>query len=144
MKKRNIIIIIICTIILVIVAITTIQKKPDIENIYLSSDRDSDSEKLRLDNNYFFNNRNSDIYLIMEVKHLTPEDEIKVEWVKIEDNSYKVIQKNIISPERKGSGKIIISFVKKEGIYSPGNYNVQTYLNGNKKISEEFYISDKT
>ncbi len=143
MKKRNIIIFIICTGLLIIVVITTMQEKPDIENIYLSLDKNFDFEKLKLDNNYTFSSQDSDIYLIMEVKHLGLEDEIKVEWIKIENNSYDVIQKNIINPEKKGSGKIIISLIKHNNVYSAGSYNVETYLNGDKKITEEFYIIDR-
>lgn len=143
MKKINIIILIICTIILIIVSITVMQKRPDIENIYLSSDRDSSFDKLKQNNNYYFDSRNLDIYLIIEVKHLTTEDEIKVQWEKIENSSYKIIQKNIVNPEQKGSGKIIISLVKKNDMYPPGNYNVRIYLNGSSKISKKFYISDK-
>ncbi|MBE3092489.1 MAG: hypothetical protein IMZ51_02330 [Chloroflexi bacterium] len=143
MKKINIIILIICTIILIIVSITVMQKRPDIESIYLSSDRDSSFDKLKQNNNYYFDSRNLDIYLIIEVKHLTAEDEIKVEWEKIENSSYKIIQKNIINPEQKGSGKIIISLVKKNDMYPPGNYDVRIYLNGVSKISKKFYISDK-
>jgi len=143
MKKINIIILIICTIILIIVSITVMQKRPDIENIYLSSDRDSSFDKLKQNNNYYFDSRNLDIYLIIEVKHLTTEDEIKVQWEKTENSSYKIIQKNIVNPEQKGSGKIIISLVKKNDMYPPGNYNVRIYLNGSSKISKKFYISDK-
>lgn len=143
MKKINIIILIICTIILIIVSITVMQKRPDIENIYLSSDRDSSFDKLKQNNNYYFDSRNLDIYLIIEVKHLTTEDEIKVEWEKIENSSYKIIQKNIVNLEQKGSGKIIISLVKKNDMYPPGNYDVRIYLNGSSKISKKFYISDK-
>ncbi|MBA7559612.1 hypothetical protein ES708_01227 [subsurface metagenome] len=143
MKKINIIILIICTIILIIVSITVMQKRPDIESIYLSSDRDSSFDKLKQNNNYYFDSQNLDIYLIIEVKHLTTEDEIKVQWEKIENSSYKIIQKNIVNPEQKGSGKIIISLVKKNDMYSPGNYNVRIYLNGVSKISKKFYISAK-
>lgn len=144
MKKINIIILIICTIILIIVSITTvIKKRPDLENIYLSSDRDSSFDQLKQNNNYYFDSQNLDIYLIIEVKHLTTEDEIKVQWEKIENSSYKIIQKNIVNPEQKGSGKIIISLVKKNDMYPPGNYNVRIYLNGGSIISKKFYISDK-
>ena len=144
MTKRNIIIFIACTGLLIIVVITTMQEKPDIENIYLGLDRDSDLEKSGPDNDYFFSSHDPDIYLIIEVKHLGPEDEIKVEWLKIEDDSYDTIQKNIINPEKKGSGKIIISLIKHDGFYSAGNYIVETYLNGDKKITEEFHIRDRT
>jgi hypothetical protein len=140
MKKRNILIIIILTIILAIVSITTLQKKPDIENIYLSSSKDSSLNELSQYNHNYFNSRNSNIYLIINVKHLTTEDEIRVEWEKIEDNSNEIIQSNTVKPEQKGSGKIIILLVKKNGIYSPGSYNVKVYLNRDNKISEKFYI----
>jgi hypothetical protein len=144
MKKINIIILIICTIILIIVSIiTVIKKRPDIENIYLSSNRDSSFDQLKQNNNYYFDGRNLDIYLIIEVKHLTTEDEIKVQWEKIENSSCKIIQKNIVNPEQKGSGKIIISLVKKNDMYPSGGYNVRVYLNGGSKISKKFYISDK-
>ena len=144
MTKRNIIILIACTGLLIIVIITTMQEKPDIENIYLSIDRDSDFETSGSDNDYSFSRHDPDIYLIIEVKRLGPEDEIKVEWLKIEDGSYDVIQKNIINPEKKGSGKIIISLIKHDDVYSAGNYIVETYLNGDKKITEEFYIQNRT
>jgi len=144
MKKINIIILIICTIILIIVSITTVKKKsPDIENIYLSSDRDSGFDQLKQNDNYHFDSQNLDIYLIIEVKHLTTEDEIKARWEKIENGSCKIIQKNIVNPEQNGSGKIIISLVKKNDMYSPGSYEVRVYLNGDSKISKKFYISDK-
>jgi len=123
-----------------IVSITILQKKPDIENIYLSSSKDSSLNELNQDNQYYFNSRNSNIYLIINVKYLTSEDEIRVEWEKTEDNSNEIIQSNTVKPEQNGSGKIIILLVKKNGIYSPGSYNVNVYLNEGNKISEKFYI----
>lgn len=140
MKKRNIIIFIICTGLLIIVVMTTMQEKPDIENIYLSLDKNSDSGNSTSGNDYNFGAQDSDIYLIMEIKHFGTEDEIEVEWIKTENDSSDVIQKNIINPEKKGSGKIIVSLIKHNDIYSAGNYSVVTYLNGDKKITEEFYI----
>jgi len=144
MTKRNIIILIACTGLLIIVVVTTMQEKPEIENIYLSTDRDYDFEKSAPDDDYSFGSHDQDIYLIIEVKRLDPEDEIKVEWLKAEEDSYDVIQQNIINPEEKGSGKIIISLIKHDDIYFAGNYIVKTYLNGDKKITEEFYVQNRT
>lgn len=143
MKKRNIIIFIICTGLLIIVVMTTMQEKPDIKNIYLSLDKNFDSGNSTLDNGYTFSTHDPDIYLIMEIKHAGPEDEIEVEWIKTENDSSDVIQKNIINPEKKGSGKIIVSLIKHNNVYSAGNYSVETYLNGDKKITEEFHIIDR-
>ena len=115
MNKRNIIIIIVITVILVIISITTIKTKPDIKNIYLSSDKNSDIEELELeqDNGFHFNSPHKDIYLILEVKHLTTEDEVQVQWEKIENNSSRIIQENIIHPEKKGSGKLLFHWPEK-------------------------------
>jgi len=143
MKKRDILIITLLTIILIIVLTTTLQKKPQIESIYLSSNKDSDFEELQLNKNYSFDSRNSDIYLIIKVKHLKVNDKIKVEWSKIEndDNNYSTIQKNIFEIKEDGSGKIVILLVKRSKFYSPGKYNVEVYLNDESKISEKFYIN---
>jgi len=142
MNKRNITIIIITVIVLIIAVIATIYTKPGIENIYLSSDKDSGIDEIKKDNGYYFSSLDTDIYLIIEVKHLTTGDEIKVQWEKIENDSIEIIQKNIVYPEKKGSGKIVASLVKKNNTYSPGTYNVTVYLSGVEKMSEKFYISD--
>jgi len=144
MNKRNIIIIIVITAILVIILITALKTKPDIENIYLSSDKNSNIEELKPEQNngFYFNSPHTDIYLIMTVKYLTTEDEIHVQWEKKENSSGRIIQENIISPEKKGSGKIIVSLVKKDNVYSSGNYTVTVFLNNDKKTAENFYISN--
>ena len=143
MSKRNIIILIVLTAILIAVSITTIRNEPDIENIYLSSDKDINTGKLEQNNDhYYFNDSNIDIYLIIKVKYLTTQDEIKVEWEKIEDNSFKIIQENTIHPEQKGSGKIVISLVKRNATHPPGKYTVDVFLNGSKQFSKQFSISD--
>ncbi len=142
MKKRDILIIIILTVILIIALITTIQKKPEIENIYLSSDKDSTFDQLQLSSDYNFNSDNSNIYLLMKIKNLTVDHEIKVEWEKTEDdNIYHTIQKDIFSPEQNGSGKIVVLLIKKGDTYTPGDYKVTVYLNGEDKISKKFYIN---
>ncbi|MEA2015308.1 MAG: hypothetical protein U9O59_01095 [Actinomycetota bacterium] len=142
MKKRDILIIIILTIILAIASISTLERKPEIENIYLSTDKDSDFDRLKLNKNNTFSSSTSGIYLIMKVKHLKIDNEIKVEWGKTEDNSIRmVLQESIFNPAKDGSGKIVVLLVKKNNTYASGDYYVEINLNGNEKISEKFYIN---
>ncbi len=142
MKKRDILIIIILTIILAIASVVTLERVPEIESIYLSSNKDFDFDQLKLNKNYNFNSKESNIYLIMKVRHLTVDNEIKVKWGKTEDDSTRsVIQEDIFNPGQDGSGKIVVLLVKKNDIYSAGEYYIEAYLNGDYKISENFYIN---
>lgn len=140
MGKRNIIIIVIITIVLIIAAVTIIYTRPDIKNLYLCSDKNSSIDEKNQNNIYYFESTDTDIYLVIEVLSITTNDEVKTMWRKIEKDSSEIIQKNIIYPEKKGSGRIVISLVKKDDIYSPGIYSVEVYLNGRKEATEEFYI----
>lgn len=142
MKKRDIIIIIILTILIIIALTTTLQKDPEIENIHLSNSKDSDFDEFQQKEDYNFKSNGPDIYLIIKVKNLTTDDELKVEWEKIENGALDIIQKNVISPEGSGSGKIVTVFVKRNGIYVAGDYNVKVYLNEENKISKKFSITD--
>lgn len=144
MKKRDIIIIIILTVILLIALTATLQKKPEIESVYLSPDKESNFEELKLNEYRTFKDKNTDIYLIMKVNHLTVDDEIKIIWKKIEDNNnenYNIVQENIFNPEQNGSGKIVILLVKRDDIYASGKYCLEVYLNGDYRISRDFFIN---
>ena len=143
MKTRDIVIIIILTIIIIIALTTTLQKNPEIENIYLSYNKDSDFDELQHDDNSNFKSKDPDIYLIIKVKNLSADDEIKVEWGKTVNDTYSIIQKNIIIPDGNGSGRIVILFVRRNNIYAAGDYNVKVYLNGEDRISKKFFISDQ-
>jgi hypothetical protein len=141
MKKRDIIIIFILTVLVIIILTATLQKNPEIENIYLSNNKDFDFNELTHNNNYNFKTNGSDIYLIIKVKNLTKDDEIKVVWEKTKDSTSGIEQENTIKPGGAGSGKIVVMFVKRNGIYSDGDYNVKVYLNGENKISKKFSCS---
>ncbi len=143
MKIRDIVIIIILTIIIIIALTTTLQKNPEIENIYLSHNKDSDFDELQHDDNNNFKSKDPDIYLIIKVENLSADDEIKVEWEKTVNDTCSIIQKNIIIPGGDGSGRIVILFVRRNDIYATGNYNIKVYLNGEDRISKKFFISDQ-
>jgi hypothetical protein len=142
MRKRDIIIIVIITIILVIAAVTIIYTKPGIENLYLYSGEDSSAGVQNNDDSYFFKSTQTNIYLVIEVRSIATDDEIKAMWRKNDDGFSELIQKNIVYPEKNGSGKIIISLVRKDGRYLPGFYSVEVYLNGHRDATEDFYISE--
>ena len=122
MSKRNIIIIATLTVVLIIAAVAIIYTKADIENIYLISGKDPGTYEPKQNESYSFKNTGMDISIVIEVRYVTTKDEIKVQWEKIENDKNDIIQKNIIYPEMRGSGKIIVSLVKKNDKYTPGNY----------------------
>ncbi|MDD3628759.1 MAG: hypothetical protein PHN81_03130 [Actinomycetota bacterium] len=140
MKKRDIIIILILTVLIIIVLTTTLQKNPEIENIHLSNNKDSDFSEFLQNDDYSFKSDGPDIYLIIKVKNLAVDDELNVKWEKTKNSVSEIIQENTIKPEGSGSGKIVVALIKRNGIYADGNYIVKVYLNGENKISKKFSI----
>lgn len=142
MKIRDIVIIVVLTLIIAIALTTTLHEYPEIENIYLSCSRDADFEEFPQSDSYSFKSNDPGIYLIIKVKNLASDDEIKIEWERVYNNIGEIIQKNDLNPGGEGSGKIVVLFVKRNNSYPAGDYNVKAYLNGEEKISKEFSISD--
>lgn len=142
MKIRDIVIIVVLTLIIAIVLTTVLHEYPEIENIHLSCSSDADFEEFPHSDNYSFKSNDSGIYLIVKVKNLAADDEIKIEWERVNNNTGEIIQKNNLNPGGEGSGKIVVLLVKRNDSYFTGDYNVKVYLNGEEKISKEFSISD--
>lgn len=145
MSKRSIVILVISTIILIIVSITVVYNEPDIEDACISSSKSITQDQAKQnDYDLGFDNLNSNIYLILTVKHLTKQDEIKIDWKRIENKTEETIQENVFNPKQDGSGKIIISLIKKNQKLTPGKYIVEVFLNDSKKITKQFYISENS
>ena len=156
MSKRNIIILIICTIILIAVSVTTIKKEPEIDNIYLTgylvetlnvysgvdiSLQDASGEKEEdARTAEFFRTNDETIYLVIEASHLETEDFFEIKWSRITDSSREIIQENRFNAENKGSGRIILSFVKIDNMYEKGNYAVEVSLNGRETKKKYFNV----
>ena len=142
MSKRSIIILIICTIILIIVSITTVHNKPEIKDIYISSDKNLIFDESNYNNEpLHIDSLKSNIYLTLVVKYLSTEDEIRINWKRVENNEEKIIQQNILHPEENGSGEIVVSLARKNQKLSPGTYRVDVFLNNKKSITKDFYIN---
>jgi len=123
MSKRSVVILIVCTIILAIASVVTIYNEPEIESAHISSDINLALDESKQNGGVsYFDDLDSNIYLILAVKNLSAEDEIKINWKILEDNSEKIIQKNIIQPEESGSGKMIVSLVRKNKKLIPCSY----------------------
>lgn len=143
MSRKSIIILIVCTVILILVSITTVYSEPEIENLFISIDKDLNHKHLaELEDNQIFYNTSSDIYLILMVKNLSIEDEIKVIFKKTDNNYQKIIQENIITPQKNGSGKITISLINKNNELTAGDYSVEVFLNKNKIDTKNFNIKE--
>jgi hypothetical protein len=142
MKIRDIVIIVVLTLIIAIALTTTLHEYPEIENMYLGCSRDADFEELQQSDSFSFKSNDPGIYLIIKVKNLSTNDEIKIEWERVDNNGSEIIQKNNLNPEGDGSGKIVVLFVKRSDSYVTGDYIVKVYLNGEVKISKKFFIAD--
>lgn len=143
MSKRNIIVLVVCTAILIIVSISTVLEEPSISGAFLSSSKDlSQAEIEALSEYYYFEDLDSDIYLILSVKDLETSDNINIKWKKIEDDTVEVLQENTVYPAQKGSGEIAVSFIRRNESYDPGIYRVDIFLNGKSGISRQFLLSD--
>jgi hypothetical protein len=141
MSRKTIIILIVIAAIFVIVAFTTTKKEPSIEKAYISDNNNlSEKELGEIDSKNKLYDTKSNIYLIIFVKNLTKENEIKITWKKIDNSTEKIVQENLLKPENDGSGKIIISLIRKNQVYMPGIYKVEILLNGFKKAGSEFKI----
>ena len=92
MSKRSIIILITCTIILAVASVVTIYNEPGIESACISSDINLDLDESRQNGGVsYFDDLDSNVYLILAVKNLSVEDEIKINWKILKDNSEKII-----------------------------------------------------
>jgi hypothetical protein len=141
MSRKTIIILIVIAAIFVIIAFTTTKKEPSIEEAYINDNNNlSEKELGEIDSKNKLYDTKSNIYLIVFVKNLTKENELKITWKKIDNGMEKIIQENLLKPENDGSGKIIISLIRKNQVYTPGTYRVGILLNGLKETDVEFKI----
>lgn len=141
MSKRSVVILITCTIILAVASVVTIYNEPEIESAHISSDINLALDESRQRSGVsYFDDSDSNVYLILAVKNLSVEDEIKINWKILEGNSEKIIQENIIQPEENGSGEMIVSLVRKNKKLIPCSYTVEVFLNNDKKITKKFIV----
>ncbi len=143
MNKRTIIILILCAAIIAAVTIISLRKDPAITGLYLSDapalsyEEETDKEVAKVKE---FQSKGSDIYLIISMRDLGTEDIIEVSWTVSDKNSGTIFQENTISPERAGSGEIIIYLLKRNGEYPEGYYTIEVMLNDLSKMQIEFTI----
>jgi hypothetical protein len=141
MSRKTIIILIVIAAIFVIVAFATTKKEPSIEKAYISDNNNlSEKELGEIDSKNKLYDTKSNIYLIIFAKNFIKENELKITWKKIDNSTEKIVQENLLKPENDGSGKIIISLIRKNQVYIPGTYKVEILLNGLKETDAEFKI----
>jgi hypothetical protein len=143
MNKRTIIILVLCAALIAAVTIISLGKDPAITGLYLSDapslsyEEETDKEVTKVKE---FQSKGSDIYLIISIRDLVAEDIIEVSWVISDRKGDIIFQENTISPERAGSGEIIIYLLKRNGEYPEGYYTIEANLNDLSQIQIEFTI----
>jgi hypothetical protein len=143
MNKRTIIILVLCAALIAAVTIISLRKDPAITGLYLSDapalshEEETDKEITKVKE---FQSKGSDIYLIIGIRDLENEDIIEVSWTISDKDGGTIFQENTISPERAGSGEIIIYLLKRNGEYPEGYYTIEANLNGLRKMQIEFTI----
>ena len=143
MNKRTIIILVLCAALIAAVTIISLRKEPAITGLYLSDaptlshNEETDKEVAKVQE---FQSKGSDIYLIICIRDLDTEDTIEVSWTTSDEDVDSIFQENTISPERPGSGEIIIYLLKRDGTYPEGDYIIEAVLNDLHKMQVEFTI----
>ena len=143
MKKRTIIILVLCAALIAAVAIISLKKDPAITGLYLSDapaashKEEPGKEVVKIKE---FQSKDSDIYLIINIRDLDTEDIIEVSWTISDKDGDTIFQENTISPERSGSGEIIIYLLKRNGEYPEGHYTIEVMLNGLHEMENEFTV----
>jgi hypothetical protein len=143
MNKRTIIILVLCAALIAAVTIISLRKDPAITGLYLSDapalshEEETDKEITKVKE---FQSKGSDIYLIIGIRDLETEDIIEVSWTISDKDGGTIFQENTISPEKAGSGEIIIYLLKRNGEYPEGYYTIEAMLNGLRKMQIEFTI----
>jgi len=143
MNKRTIIILVLCAALIAAIAIISLKKDPAITGLYLSG-APTFSQKEKTDEGPAsvknFQSKGSDIYLIIGIRDLDTNDTIEVTWTISGKDEDIVFQENTISPERSGSGEIIIYLLKRDDEYPGENYIIEVMLNGSNKMQIGFTI----
>jgi NurA-like 5'-3' nuclease len=141
MTRRTITILLVITAIVAVVAFTTLKKEKAIEKVLLSdsySTETGDSAETVRELNEF--ESSSDIYAVIMLKNITPDDSISIQWKRIEENGELLIQEDSVIEKQEGSGPLIISFAKKNDIHEAGKYKIYVKLNESEAIEKTFTV----
>ncbi|MBN1299055.1 MAG: hypothetical protein JW997_05150 [Actinobacteria bacterium] len=124
MSRKTIIILIAIAAIFAAIAFALFQKNPSIEHLIITQNADINepgNAEGSGDKPVF--GTDSQLYAAIFIKNAKPEDIITVKWSTINKGAEEIIQENSITLKDKGgSGKIIISFAKKDNTYIAGSY----------------------
>ncbi|MFC2145091.1 hypothetical protein ACFLQQ_02050, partial [Actinomycetota bacterium] len=139
----TIIILVLCAALIAAVTIISLRKDPGITGLYLNTvpglpNNEKGNKEVATIRE--FQTKDSDIYLIIDIRDLDIGDIIEVTWTIAGKDENTVFQENTISPEIPGSGEIIIYLLKRNDEYPEGHYNIEVTLNDSHKMQFEFIV----
>lgn len=150
MNRRIIIILIVVSAIIAVIAYTFLMEKTEIKKVIFSEDKsltDAEVENYDIKTIPAFNEQ-SQIYAIIIASDIKKGDKLKIRWninnpevtgPGSKDNSL-LVQEDSIEIKQEGSGKIIVSLVKKDDMNAVGDYSVDIYLRENSPLTYYFKI----
>lgn len=136
-NRKVIVVLVAITLIALAIAFSGEDGSKKIEDAYVTADRDIRPEPADSQDSTIFEDDTENIFLVLEASKLEPKDDIRFIFYREEG---PVIQETFFNPEKKGTGKITVSLLKKDGGYEPGKYLIEIFLNGDlavEKISFE-------
>jgi hypothetical protein len=140
MNKTSIAIIVICTAIIAVVVFFSLKEEAGIDDIYLVSSENIEQESLEDTDISEFSSTDSTIYAVVPVTAVNSGDQLNIVWVFQGEDGNKIIQRDDIEVEDKGSGTIAAYLLKTDSAYRPGEYKVQVGYNGSMEKEESFTI----
>jgi len=144
MNRKTIVILIMLAAIFAAVIYTMLIKEPLIEKVIITEKKSlskTEMQSLPSDSSDdFVFNGSSGIYAIFIVKDLKTGSTISIKWFKTEDSNQELIQDDLVTTKKEGSGQIATGFIMKNDAYEPGIYKMEYALNGGPRASVNFTV----
>lgn len=144
MNRKSIVILIVLAAVFAAVIYTLLIRAPLIEKVLITEKKslsvaEMQSQTIDKVDSFIFSS-SSGIYAIFIVKDLEIGNTINIKWFKIKDSKEELVQEDLVTTKKEGSGQITTGLIMKNDAYEPGTYRMEYALNGGAPISVDFSV----